>query len=316
MPTKRPTKKVPKKNPKSFRRPQRPTGRAQMPPSALGGTLSGFSQRSQITSTYHLIESTCYIDWETDIANIKANVLIPALNMAISTAQIDKWNSTQQDNFADLICYGTQLLIELKMQTIQREYCPALTKADGTNGASLTTATLDSFLRAIYGSGVRIPAVCYPLADLYTMVIQIRGQMWHPARSGEYIVFAQPYKDYAELETLLANIMGLYDAVVYATQGNLPLLPVSQMWMESIKEVPYLSDYACMIANYFPTLYDNGGAETETFYEIDETTDIMWMDYFGIPEWYDALALFRSTSCADNPLSLLFSLSELNKNGG
>jgi hypothetical protein len=125
--------------------------------------------------------------------------------------------------------------------------------------------------------------------------------MWHPARSGEYIVFAQPYKDYAELETLLANIMGLYDAVVYATQGNLPLLPVSQMWMESIKEVPYLSDYACMIANYFPTLYDNGGAETETFYEIDETTDIMWMDYFGIPEWYDALALFRSTSCADNP---------------
>jgi hypothetical protein len=116
-----------------------------------------------------------------------------------------------------------------------------------------------------------------------------------------YYVPYRPHKTYAEIETLLNTIVGLYDAVVYSTQLKVPLVPIDLGWLTHIIELSLYSHFGNVLSIYNGALYDNGGAEAKSFAEIDETTDLLWNSRIGMPEYLDALSFFRVTDCADSP---------------
>ena len=82
---------------------------------------------------------------------------------------IHKWNSDQLDNYADLVCYGAQLLAELKGQVIIKEFCPALTRNDASAGAPFTRATWEGLISSL--SNIKIPPMSYALVNLFDKVI-------------------------------------------------------------------------------------------------------------------------------------------------
>lgn len=291
-----------KVRPPSRRNRERPSLQAVSIPT---GQLNWLIDRSSRTNVIHLYQGMCTVDLIGDIANFKANIVIPALNILVTGRQIDKWNSTQQDQFADLVAYGTQLLIELKLQTIMREYCPSITKADATPGEPFNSYVIAGLMSVL--PMYKIPDVCYVLADFYTPVFQMLGYMRNTSRMGLFFTPFAPSMDYDDIESLLASIAGLYDGVVYATQGQIPLKPIDLHWLSVINEYTPFSDLGFMYCTYWPINYDNGGAETETYIEVDETTDIYFSAQLGVPEFYDAAALLRSVSCADNPTFLTVS---------
>jgi hypothetical protein len=252
------------------------------------------------TNSYRFARGKCYVDLETDIANFKANVLNHMCMYLVTDNVIDKWNATQMDNFQDLIVYGAQLLIELKNMYTQTAYAPAVTRSDSTNGSVFTRPTLRLLMQEV-AQEIRIPNVCYAIAELYTPVIELNPMSYYNGKPASYFQPFRCNKTAAEMDTLQTNIHALYDAVVYASQSQSKLVPVSTEWVRSITELPLLSWYGNLIATMYPINYDNGGAETESYVEVDETTDLYWFGPLGVPEYFDALALFRSASCADSP---------------
>jgi hypothetical protein len=237
------------------------------------------------------------LDFETDIANIKSEWIVPALMNLINDKQISRWNATQLDNYADLVCYGAQLLAELKPQIVIPDYVPGITRVDdGSDGYPFTRATTEGLLASL--TDIKIPPMSYALVNMYDKVIQRVGAEPDSGTLASYYYPFHNTKSYAQIETLLGTIASLYDAAVYATQANQMLIPFDHQWLQDIKEVSLISQFALTLSQYQTTVYDNGGAETETEEAFDGTTDFYYSQILGIPEYADALAIFRGTSGA------------------
>ena len=277
---------------------RRGSGRA---PSANYATESSFGhlvgQSTVFTSAEsRFIVAAAILDFETDIANIKSEWIVPALMKMINEAVIARWNPTQIDNYADLVCYGAQLLAELKAQSVLTDYVPGITRNDASGGLPFTRSTWEGLLPSL--REVRIPPMSYALVNLFDKVIQKVGA---EADAGTLASYFYPFtmsKTHAEIETLLGTITSLYDAAVYATQSGQLLIPIDMGWLNKIDEVSYVSQFALTVSQYFPFIYDNGGAETETEEAFDGTTELYYSQVLGIPEYADAYAAFRGSSGA------------------
>lgn len=242
------------------------------------------------------IVAAAILDFETDIANIKSEWIEPALMKMINSAVISRWNPTQIDNYADLVCYGAQLLAELKAQNVITDYVPGITRSDVTGGIPFLRSTWEGLLPSL--REVRIPPMSYALVNLFDKVIQKIGA---EADSGTLASYFYPFassKTHAEIETLLGTITSLYDAAVYATQSGQMLVPIDMGWLDTINEVSFVSQFGLSVSQYFPFVYDNGGAETETEEAFDGTTELYYSQILGIPEYADAYAAFRGSSGA------------------
>jgi hypothetical protein len=249
-----------------------------------------------------LTQGKSWIDFETNLVDnsLVTAVLDPLINYLVTDNVIDKWNATQVENYQDLIGYGVQLLVELKNQWTQINLCPRLTRSSSTAGSTFTRADLVT-LEISLAQEIQIPPVCYAIAELYTAVLQLQPAAYFNGFEARYFMPFRPHKTLTEIETLLSTISALYAAQVFATQAKAPLVPVNLDWVHTIIEVPYESWYGNMLAKFWPCNYDNGGAETESFAEIDETTAFNYQLSLGVPEYLDAAVLFRSHSCADDP---------------
>jgi hypothetical protein len=270
-------------------------------PGIIASQLQGLNN---FNAFYRLTQGKSYIDLETDIAAWKTQILEPLINYLITDNVIDKWNATQVDNYEDLIVYGSQMLIELKNQFTQIAYCPRLTRSNVTAGSTFDRPNLITLQLSI-AQEVRIPPICYSIAELYTPVVQIMPAAYYNAYEAKYFQPFRPHKVLTEIETLLDTISGLYAAQVFATQAKAPLVPISIEWLRRPTEIPYHSWYGNLLGVFWPCNYDNGGAENESFLEIDETTPIYTHAALGIPEYFDALSFYRSHSCADDPAAIV-----------
>ena len=246
-------------------------------------------------STARFSQLKMVLDFETDIANIKSEWIVPALLNMINDKVIYKWNATQIDNYADLVCYGAQLLAELKAQLTQIEYVPGLTRDDAAAGSTFSRPTLEGLLASL--GEVRIPPMSYAFVNLFNKVIQIGSSQVDEGTLATYLAVHCPSKTLAQIETLLGTITGLYDAAVYASQSGQMLIPIDMNWLLKINEVSMGSQFAMCVARFFPINYDNGGVETETE-ETFSTDTLFWSSVLGIPEYYDALAAYRGSSGA------------------
>jgi hypothetical protein len=270
-------------------------------PGIIASQLQGLND---FNSFYRLTQGKSYVDLETDIATWKTQILEPLINFLITDNVIDKWNATQVDNYEDLIIYGSQMLIELKNQFTQIAYCPRLTRSNVTAGSTFDRPNLIT-LQLSVAQEVRIPPICYAIAELYTPVIQVMPAAYYNAYEARYFQPFRPHKVLTEIETLLDTISGLYAAQVFATQAKAPLVPVNIEWLRHPTEIPFHSWYGNLVSVFWPCNYDNGGVETESFMEIDETTPIYTHAALGIPEYFDALSFYRSHSCADDPSAIV-----------
>jgi hypothetical protein len=217
------------------------------------------------------------------------------MNM-INDNVISRWNATQLDNYADLVCYGAQLLASLKWNVVIKDYVPGVTRSDAADYDPLTRASWEGLLLSL--GEVRIPPMSYALVNLFDKVIQMSGAEPDAGTLATYLYPFVSIKSYTEIETLLNSINALYDAVVYASQSGQMLIGIDMNWLNTINEVSYISQFANMVGQYLPFNYDNGGAETETEEAFDGTTELYYSQTLGIPEYADALAAFRGTSGA------------------
>lgn len=247
------------------------------------------------------------LDFETDIANLKSLILIPEIYMLINESVINKWNGDQQDNYADLIAYGAQLICELKHQLTQVDYIPSLTRGDATAGLTFTRSTMNGLLASLHE--IRLPIESYVIAKQFCKVMQLKGAEFQAGYPAEFFYPWKPFKTAAEIETLLGTIEGLYDAVVYATQANQRLLPLTPAYVRAIDEVSMNSHFGWMVANLLPVADD----AAISYIEVDETSDIYWHQLFGIPEIIVYSALWRSISAADSPKILTLSVQAANR---
>jgi hypothetical protein len=237
------------------------------------------------------------LDFETDIANIKSEWIVPALLNMINDKVISKWNADQLDNYADLVCYGAQLLAELKPQVVIKELVPGITRSDaGGFAVPFTRSTWNGILASI--DQIKIPPMSFALVNFFDKVVQICGAEYDAGQLASYLYPFANLKSAAEVETLLNTINGLYDAAVYATQSGQMLVGIDGGWLNSINEVSILSQWGCTLARYIPVNYDNGGAETETEEAFDADTDLYVSQILGVPEYGDAFAILRGTSGA------------------
>lgn len=247
------------------------------------------------------------LDFETDIANFKSLILLPELYMLINESVISKWNADQQDNYADLVAYGAQLICELKHQLTQVDYIPSLTRSDVTAGSTFTRSTMTSLLMSL--SEMRLPIESYTLSKLYCKVIQMHGSEFQTGYPAEFFYPWKPYKTAAEIETLMSTIAGLYDAVVYASQANKRLVQLTPEFLKNIDEVAQRSHFGLMISELYP-ISDDAGVD---YVEVDETLSALWHQLQGIPEQFIFSALWRCTSASDSPKILTISNSAAGK---
>jgi hypothetical protein len=209
----------------------------------------------------------------------------------IGSLFIEKWDSTALDDYADLVCYGAQLLAELKPQVVIKEYVPGLTRADDSGGAPFLRATYSGLLLSL--ENVKIPPLSYSLVNFFDKVIEWYGAEPEAGSLAAYIYPFRPSKTYAEVETLLNTITSLYKASLFAGLTRHALVPISMSWLNQINEVSILSQWGLSLATYIPSIYDNGGAETTTEEEFDGDAILWGSQSLKIPEYADAYPFFR-----------------------
>jgi hypothetical protein len=202
--------------------------------------------------------------------------------------------------WAKAVLGGAQLLVELKLMAIQVLYNPDFARDDATPGSPLSRTTFKAFLSSV--DDLKIPALSYAIAEVYTRPIQIFGAEKNSGRPGFYFIPFMPSKDRDDLDDLVDLIVAEYEAPLFASVIKSPMLPINPNWIFTPKPIPYFSDYGEWLCLYYPVKVNDGGV---TLYDIEfkaaEPGYVKWSQMTGLSELYEASVFLRDTGGATDP---------------
>lgn len=213
-----------------------------------------------------------------------------ALNMIQNEPQ--SYDSTAIVDWAKAVSYGSAILISLKNQYNILRLQPAITRSDVAYTAPFTRATMAATLASL--RGIRIPPVCYSIAELFTRVIQVGGAEKLNSIDAQFFMPFVHGLTAALFNDQVDALDSLQKVGIFAGYINKPLVPVSEKWMDTMHIVPFYSDYAQAICELLPISSNSGGVVT---YSQDYTGDVSFYynQALGMSSLFSAAPFFRDT---------------------
>jgi hypothetical protein len=222
--------------------------------------LEGYGQ----STPARYVLSSAYLDITTDSA--KQITLIEGALQEIYAAKLKPgdYDSTRLTSLATLIQKGTKLLVDEKNMMTTLHYVPQYaSRVDDAPGTPITPTSLRAHHLDL--ATVKLPAICYALASLFTTVIQIGGPEHGARLRPQTFQPFQCYSDLADLEDLIIAVKGEYDGGNFANLLGMKLKPVNMKWIYNVSEISYLSSLALFISVYLPAKMNSSGVTTGGF---------------------------------------------------
>lgn len=205
------------------------------------------------------------------------------------------YDDTAVEDWAEAVAYGVLVLSALKNQHTLLKLQPAVTRQDDSPLYPYTRATLVSALISL--KGLRIPPVCYPIAELFTRIIQVGGAEKLNGIDSQYLVPCQHGLTFALFEDQIDALDSLQKANLFGTYIGKPSVPIYENWIKTPKIVPFYSDYAQAICDMLPVESNSGGVAQHAE-DWDSNINCYYNQTIGMNQIFSAAPLFREDTGA------------------
>ena len=222
-----------------------------------------------------------------DDAGNKALGMIGKVPSSYDDSAVTDWSTA--------VLNGTMILSCLKVQLNLLKLQPKYTRSDTGDSAPYTRTTLSSLLSE--ACSLSIPPVCYPLAEIFTRVIQVGGAESMNSIPSQFIVPFLRGCTATVLSGLMDTFEGLDKTGLFAGYIGKPLVSPSRRWFNAMHIVPFYSDYAQW---YFETvpIESNSGGVAQHSNDYDGNVNAYFNQAIGMSELFEASALMRESTAA------------------
>jgi hypothetical protein len=227
---------------------------------------------------------------ELDIIEMAGNKAISNLN-----DEPQSYDEAAVEDWAKAVVGGIVILVSLKAQLNLLKLLPSITRADDSAVYPWTRTSLMTALNTL--RGLKIPPVCYPLAEIFTRVIQVGGAEKLNSIDAQYFIPFCGGLTYALFEDEVDALDTLAKSGLFAGYINKPLVPISTNWLNKIHIVPFYSDWAQAICDLIP-IESNSGGVAQHQEDWDSAINCYYNQAIGMSPLYNAAPLFRENTGA------------------
>jgi hypothetical protein len=219
------------------------------------------------------------------------------------------YDDTAVTDWATAVLYAVALLVSAKNQYTILKLQPKYDRSDSSDQKPFVRTTLKVLMSNLYD--IYIPPVAYPLAEMFTRVIQLGGAEAMNSIPASYLVPTIQGLTASDFSDLLDAYEGLDKVGMFAGYINKPLVKIHRKWVETPHIIPFYTDWAQWVGENLPVEnYD--GSITEYSNAYDGDVNVWFNQALGVSSYIDAGALWR---CADAGTAALF-LSISNPSSG
>jgi hypothetical protein len=211
------------------------------------------------------------------------------------------YDETAVEDWAKAVAHGAVCLHCLKTQMDTIKLQPKLTRNDDSNKAPWTKASLKVALSTFLDS--RIPPLAYPVADIFSTIIQVGGSERMNSIPAQYLVPFVHGMSESQFSDNLDVIDGLDKAGLFAGYIGKPLVKPSLGWLNKSHIVPFYSDFAQWLCEVYPVESNSGGVAQHSN-DFDGDVDTYYNQTLGMSELFDASAFMREGAAATAALFL------------
>jgi hypothetical protein len=227
-------------------------------------------------------------DAPASLLTIFENAGAKALSM--QSEEPRSYDETAIEDWAKAVVYGIGVLTGLKNQLTLLRLQPYCTRGDASATSPFTRASLAGEMNAI--KGMRIPPVCYPLAEIFTRIIQVGGAEKLNSIDSQFVMPFVHGMSVSNFEDQLDGLDALQKAPLFAKYIGKPLVPIYENWLKTPHIVPYYSDWAQAIFELIP-IESNSGGVAQHCEDFTGDVDVYYNQTVGMSQLISAAALFR-----------------------
>jgi hypothetical protein len=183
-------------------------------------------------STEHYIICDNTVDTAAQVAVISGAIFEKVLRAIGYQGNFDKWNATQFENMADLICHQIKFICEMRSHYFEISRNPAVTRNDGSAGVPFTRTSLLGIL-ADLPLLPPVPLFALPICDILTTPIRLTGGRFRTSDWEVDIQMVRRRNTLAEMITLMNTMLTESDGLVYKNQASFPVTPITPELLKS-----------------------------------------------------------------------------------
>jgi hypothetical protein len=245
-----------------------------------------------------MIRPKTTIEWDAVNADLITDIWTPLYEKNLIGQDIDKYSTlaTEIAHLQEIYSRWIYVLEELRAMRAAKLIVPGLNEDDASSGEPITMRSFHTLMDTWEKAQLWVPSPALAIADLRSFIIQLGGSIKYGQKWAAYFYPSRPQTTLANLEAEITTIRGLMDGYVVANDFHFAGFPFSRGMADPLGPIPLNSDLGITYAAYIPISDDVPAPRIEQF---DANTDLYFSQWYGIPNWYDALAVFRVGATTD-----------------